>query len=110
MLPLEQTYSDFLQKVSKCFLKQKKLIEDLEISIFMFFPYSERQGTPASKMPQIPIQIRRDRARILRELGRSIFNQALNKQIFQTQKVLIENDQGIGKTENNFNIRVERGH
>lgn len=97
----------FPTESEQMFLQTKKLIEDLEISHLHVFPYSERQGTPASKMPQIPIQIRRDRARILRELGRSVFNQALNKQIYQTQRVLIENDEGLGKTENNFNIRVE---
>ena len=97
----------FPTESEQMFLETKKVIEDLEISHLHVFPYSERQGTPASKMPQIPIQIRRDRARTLRELGKSIFNQALNKQIFQTQRVLIENDQGLGKTENNFNIKVE---
>ena len=97
----------FPTESEQMFLETKKLIEDLEISHLHVFPYSERQGTPASKMPQIPIQIRRDRARILRELGRNVFNQALNKQIYKTQRVLIENDEGSGKTENNFNIRVE---
>ena len=33
------------------------------------FPYSERSGTPAALMPQVPVEVRRERARILREQG-----------------------------------------
>ena len=76
----------FPTESEQMFLETKKLIKDLEISHLHVFPYSERQGTPASKMPQIPIQIRRDRARILRELGRSVFNQALNKQYIKLKE------------------------
>ena len=53
----------FPTESEQMFLETKKLIQDLEISHLHVFPYSERQGTPASKMPQIPIQIRRDRAK-----------------------------------------------
>ena len=33
------------------------------------FPYSERPGTPAARMPAVPVAVRRARARRLREAG-----------------------------------------
>ncbi len=33
------------------------------------FPYSERPGTPAARMPSVPVPVRRARAKILREAG-----------------------------------------
>jgi threonylcarbamoyladenosine tRNA methylthiotransferase MtaB len=33
------------------------------------FPYSERPGTPAARMPAVPVEARRERAARLRELG-----------------------------------------
>ena len=89
------------------FLETKQLIEDLEISHLHVFPYSEKAGTPASKMPQIPVNERRKRGKELRKLGQNIYLKVLKKQIFKKQKVLIENDNGIGKTENNFNVKLK---
>ena len=45
------------------------LVEEAGITKLHVFPYSERPGTPAARMPQIPVEIRRERARLLRELG-----------------------------------------
>ncbi|MBR5598560.1 MAG: tRNA (N(6)-L-threonylcarbamoyladenosine(37)-C(2))-methylthiotransferase MtaB [Alphaproteobacteria bacterium] len=45
-----------------------KLVEEADITKLHVFPYSERPGTPASKMPQVPVNIRRKRAEILRNL------------------------------------------
>lgn len=46
-----------------------KLVEEAKITKLHVFPYSERQGTPAALMPQVPVEIRKERARILREKG-----------------------------------------
>jgi len=45
-----------------------RLVEEAGIDNLHVFPYSERQGTPAAKMPQIDMNVRRKRAKILREL------------------------------------------
>lgn len=47
-----------------------KLVEEAQINKLHVFPYSERIGTPAAKMPQIPMEERRRRASILRELSK----------------------------------------
>ena len=46
-----------------------KLVEEATISKVHVFPYSERSGTPAALMPQVPVEIRKERARRLREKG-----------------------------------------
>lgn len=48
-----------------------KLVDEAGISKLHVFPYSERQGTPAALMPQVPVETRKERARILREKGDS---------------------------------------
>ena len=45
-----------------------KLVEEAQIDNLHVFPYSEREGTPAAKMPQIKMEERRRRAKILRTL------------------------------------------
>ena len=44
------------------------LVQEARIDKLHVFPYSEREGTPAAQMPQIPMEIRRARAQRLREL------------------------------------------
>ena len=46
-----------------------KLVDEAGLSRLHVFPYSERGGTPAALMPQVPVEIRRERARRLREKG-----------------------------------------
>jgi len=50
------------------FLNTMKLVEEADITKLHVFPYSERPGTPAAKMPQVPVHIRRNRAERLRDL------------------------------------------
>jgi threonylcarbamoyladenosine tRNA methylthiotransferase MtaB len=46
------------------------MIEDLPFTYLHVFTYSARPGTPAATMPrQVPVQVARERNRILRELG-----------------------------------------
>jgi threonylcarbamoyladenosine tRNA methylthiotransferase MtaB len=62
------------------------------------FPYSERPGTPAARMPQLPKSIRKGRAARLREAGTQAVTRYLASRIGSTARVLIERD-GIGRTE-----------
>ena len=40
-----------------------------ELPFLHVFPYSERPGTPAARMPAVPVAVRRERAARLREAG-----------------------------------------
>ncbi len=45
-----------------------KLVNEAGIDKLHVFPYSQREGTPAAKMPQVEVNERRRRAKILRSL------------------------------------------
>ena len=87
-----------------------KNVEMLGISHLHVFPYSEKAGTPAARMPQVPLEIRRNRAKELRSLGKKNYQNLLKKQVFRKHNVLIETDNGIGKTENNFEARIKNSY
>jgi threonylcarbamoyladenosine tRNA methylthiotransferase MtaB len=52
------------------FAETRRLIEDLPFTYLHVFTFSARPGTPAAAMPnQVPVNIARDRNRILRDLA-----------------------------------------
>jgi threonylcarbamoyladenosine tRNA methylthiotransferase MtaB len=51
------------------FEEARAFIERLPFTYLHVFTYSERPGTPAAKAAQIPMEVRRDRNRVLRELA-----------------------------------------
>ena len=52
------------------FEESRRFIESMPFTYLHVFTYSERPGTPAAEMTdQVPIRVRRDRNRVLRELG-----------------------------------------
>ena len=59
----------FPTETEENFTNTCKLVDDAGIKNLHVFPYSERKGTPAALMPQIDMNIRRKRAKILREKG-----------------------------------------
>ena len=59
----------FPTETDEMFLDTKNVIKDLKISHLHVF-LTQKNGTPASKMPQIPLELRRKRAKELRELGK----------------------------------------
>ncbi len=51
------------------FEESRAFIEGLPFTYLHVFTYSERPGTPAAEAEQVPMEVRRDRNRVLRELG-----------------------------------------
>jgi threonylcarbamoyladenosine tRNA methylthiotransferase MtaB len=52
------------------FEESRQFIESLPFTYLHVFTYSERPGTPAAEMPdQVPMPVRKERNRILRELA-----------------------------------------
>jgi threonylcarbamoyladenosine tRNA methylthiotransferase MtaB len=56
------------------------------------FPYSERAGTPAARMPAVPVAVRRERAARLREAGHKIAQGFLRSQVGQSVSLLTETE------------------
>jgi threonylcarbamoyladenosine tRNA methylthiotransferase MtaB len=75
------------------------------ITYLHVFPYSERPGTPAAKMPAVPVQLRRERAARLRAAGAAqarAFHVAL---VGREASVLAETATG-GHTEHFAPVRI----
>ena len=76
------------------------LIDDCQIVYGHIFPYSARRGTPAAKMPQVPVPLRKERAQKLREAAARQKAAFLESLVGTRQQVLIERNDGRGHAEN----------
>ena len=73
-------------------------VNELGITHLHVFPYSERPGTPAARMPQTAPETRKERARVLRETGAAALAQFMADQVGTDAAVLVEgNDQGLSE-------------
>ena len=73
------------------------------------FPYSERPGTPAARMPSVPHPLRRERAARLRDAGRREATGFHARFVGEIVTVLTEND-GAGRTEHFSPVRIVHDH
>lgn len=81
------------------------LVKQADITHLHVFPYSERPGTPAAKMPQVPVSVRKERAKILRETGEKLLNDYMLDRLGQTASVLYEAD-GKGLCEHYLPVHI----
>ena len=96
----------FPTETEAMFANTLALIDDCDIVHAHIFPYSERDGTPAARMPQLPVPVRRDRAARLRE--RAALRRAawLRGQVGTVQDVLVERGGG-GHTPGFAMVRID---
>jgi threonylcarbamoyladenosine tRNA methylthiotransferase MtaB len=73
------------------------LVQDCDLTWLHVFPYSARAGTPAAKMPQVPMPVRKDRAAKLRAAGTAAVYRHLDRQIGKILPVLMETE-NLGRT------------
>ena len=91
------------------FEKSVELIEECQLTHLHVFPYSKRKFTPATFMPQLPKEIIKKRAKILREKGKEKLLNYLNKQIGLNDLMLveyIEKNISYGKTQHYTKVKV----
>tara|TARA_B100000686_G_scaffold354693_1_gene466457 strand:+ start:2820 stop:4070 length:1251 start_codon:yes stop_codon:yes gene_type:complete len=81
-------------------------VKKLNLTFLHVFPYSPRPRTPASKMPQINSNVKKQRAKELRDHGEHQLKQALDKSINSLHNVLVETENGIGHSENFLTTKV----
>ena len=74
------------------------LIGEMGLAFLHVFPYSAREGTPAAKMPQLPIETRRARAAELRRLGEAAQARFLAGRVGREASILVEQE-GLGRDE-----------
>jgi threonylcarbamoyladenosine tRNA methylthiotransferase MtaB len=84
-----------------------KIVEECDLTFLHVFPYSEREGTPAAKMPSVPLKIRKDRAAKLRGLGDVQLQKFMRAQIGKSAQAIIEKN-GIGRTEHFAEVKLDK--
>ncbi len=73
-------------------------VGDCGLTWLHVFPYSERPGTPAARMPAVPKPVRKERAARLREAGRRRVSAYLESCVGGPVEVLVESE-GRGRSE-----------
>lgn len=82
-------------------------VESLGLTWLHVFPYSERPGTPAARMPQVAKPLRKDRAKRLREAGVLAVDRFLDSRLGREEQVLIEKP-GLGRSEHFAPVALAR--
>ena len=59
----------FPTETEAMFARSLDLVDECGLTHLHVFPFSPRPGTPAARMPQVPAEVVRERARRLREKG-----------------------------------------
>jgi len=80
----------FPTETNQMFKNTLELIETCEFTNVHIFPYSPKDGTPASKMPQIKEEEKKLRVEILRNKCKDILHKKLNKEIGKSSSILFE--------------------
>ncbi|QLC24290.1 tRNA (N(6)-L-threonylcarbamoyladenosine(37)-C(2))-methylthiotransferase MtaB [Parasphingopyxis algicola] len=83
------------------------LVDDCQIVFGHIFPYSARRGTPAARMPQVPVPARKERAYKLRDATARQKKTWLDGLVGTRQRVLVERDDGIGHAENFAEVAID---
>ncbi len=106
----------FPTETDEMFKETLDLVDQCHLTHLHVFPYSPRDNTPASRMPQIDKSVIKDRSAILRQKGREKFKQHLANKVGEKDLILIEkneNKKSIGKDQNFFsaifNEKIKEG-
>ena len=97
----------FPTETDAMFGETESLVADAGLTWLHVFPYSERPGTPAARMPQLPRPVRKGRAAALRRLGRQRIAGHLETRRGRRELVLVETADG-GRTEQFARIALDR--
>jgi threonylcarbamoyladenosine tRNA methylthiotransferase MtaB len=98
----------FPTETEAMFANTLALIEECDLAFLHVFPYSQRRGTPAARMPQVPADIRKARAARLREAGAVALGRHLRGRIGRRSHALVE-EPGLGRTEHYAPIALDGG-
>lgn len=88
----------FPTETDEMFENTMRIVEECDLTFLHVFPYSERPGTPAAKMPQVEPSLRKERAARLRALGETQMQKFLKYHLNAQREVIVEKE-NIGRTE-----------
>lgn len=95
----------FPTETEEMFANSLNLIKEANIQYIHAFPYSERDGTPAARMPQVKPHLRKERTKELIRQGKIELNKFSKEFVGQTVNVLVEKN-NIGVMENFLKIHI----
>ena len=99
----------FPTETDAMFQQSLDLIDDCDLIHLHVFAYSEREGTPAARMPAVAKAVRKERAARLRAKGRETLDRHLHGQLGAASRVLIEGADR-GRTESFLPVVLDDGH
>ncbi len=82
----------FPTETEEMFQNSLALVDDCHLTYLHVFPYSEREGTPAARMPQLDKSIRKERAGRLRALGEQKIDQLFKSMLEKQVSILVEKE------------------
>jgi len=99
----------FPTETEEMFQNSFDLISQASLQLLHVFPYSARKNTPASRMPQIPKQIRKERAEKLRAEGQRELEKFLSNAIGKQYRVIVEKND-LARSENFLQVRLPKNY
>ncbi len=97
----------FPTETDEMFENTYNLVKECDLTFLHIFPYSPRPMTPAAKMPQVDLAIRKARASKLRELGETQMEHFLKSHVGFNRQIIVEND-NIGRTEHFASVKLNQ--
>ena len=80
----------FPTETDEMFENSLKLVEDCGLAYLHVFPFSARASTPAARMPQLPMPVRKDRAARLRARGDAARDAYLARFVGRSVRAIME--------------------
>ncbi len=95
----------FPTETDEMFENTLNLVHEAGLQFLHVFPYSEREGTPAAKMPQVAGNIRKERAEKLRNAGDVELAKFLSGKINKNVNAIIEKE-NLARCEDFTSVRI----
>ncbi len=99
----------FPTETEAMFENSMKIVDEMQLAYLHVFPYSEREGTPAARMPQVEAAVRKERGARLRAKGAEQLASFLQSRIGKPAHVLVEKA-GRGRCEHYAMVKVNESH
>lgn len=96
----------FPTETDEMFDNTLRAVDELGLTHLHVFPYSERPGTPAAKMPTVPKAVRKQRAGRLRAAGTAALERFMTAQVGREISVLVERE-NTGLSEHYVPVRLD---
>ena len=96
----------FPTETEEMFENTRRIVTECDLTYLHVFPYSEREGTPAARMPQVYPPLRKERAKILRDLGNEQVRRRCEEALHTEVDVLVEKN-NTGHTPHFLPVRFD---